>query len=197
MSLPRYEISLLVLLAAVMLIGLVTHLSYIRRVSNEVRRTSDRSFQEKEMKIALLIPQGSNFNTVMIFSWNLFIVAVAFLYFLTPEIFPGWNYFRQPHVASLGIGLAIFGAALILIPGFFISIHVPRVYGNYLISNWLKELNLLTPILLLVSIFCSVNLGTIYPRIDSFFWIAGYASLFAAMLLMLMPMILGFAEEIR
>ena len=186
------------LLAAVMLIGLVSHLAYVRRISNNVRRTSDRAFQDKEMKLALQIPQGSNFNTVMIFSWNLFIVDVAFLYFLTPEIFPGWNYFRLPPFASLGIGLAIFGAALILIiPGFFMSLNAPRVYGNYLISNWLKERILLTPILLIVSIFCSVNLGTIYPSIDSFFWIAGYASLFAAMLLMLMPMILGFAEEIR
>lgn len=196
MNSPRYEISLLIPLAVLMLLGLVSHQLYLWRIKNNVRRTSDRAFQEKDMKKALQIPQGSNFNMVMLFSWNLFLVALIFLYILTPEIFPEWNYFRFPQEASLSYGLAILGA-MILIPGFLISLQIPQVYGYYLISRWLKELNLLTPLLLVVSLFCSVNLGTIYPRTDSFIWITGYVSLFAALFLLLAPIIVGFGEEMR
>lgn len=198
MNLPRYEISLLIPLAAVMLLGIASHQLYLWRIKNNVRRTSpDRTFQEKDMRRALQIPQGSNFNTVALFSWNLLLVALIFLYLLTPEIFPEWNYFQLSQAASKNYGLALLGVIVVLIPGFVMSLHLPKVYGYYLISRWLKELNLLTPVLLIVSIFCSVNLATIYPQIDGFVWIVGYATLFAALVLMLAPIIMGFGEEMR
>jgi hypothetical protein len=197
MSLPRYEISLLILLLLIMLVGIISHQAYLWRIRNNIRKTSlDRAFQEKDMKRALQIPQGSNFNTVMLFSWNLFLVSLIFLYFLTPEIFQNWNYFQIPKMASGGFGLAFMGA-MILIPGFFLSLLIPQIYGYYLISRWLKELNLFTPILLIVSLFCSVNLATIYPMIDSSVWNAGYAALFASLLILILPIVVGFVEEMR
>ncbi|MGD0951445.1 MAG: hypothetical protein ABR985_03475 [Methanotrichaceae archaeon] len=196
MSLPRYEISLLMLLLALMVIGLLSYQTYIWRIENIVRRTSGRPFQKKDLKRAIKIPQGSNFNTMMLISWNLFLIALAFLYFLTPEIFPAWNFFRFPQVASESFGLAIMGV-MILIPGFVVSLHVPQVYGYYLISKWLKELILLTPLLLIVSILCSVHLGIVYPRIDSMIWNTGYVTLFVSLVLLILPIVLGFGEEMR
>jgi hypothetical protein len=58
-------------------------------------------------------------------------------------------------------------------------------------------LNLLTPLLLIVSIFCSVSLATIYPTMDSLIWTVGYAALFASLVLMLAPVFVGFGEEMR
>jgi hypothetical protein len=184
------------LLLALMVIGLLSYQTYIWRIENIVRRTSGRPFQKKDLKRAIKIPQGSNFNTMMLISWNLFLIALAFLYFLTPEIFPAWNFFRFPQVASESFGLAIMGV-MILIPGFVVSLHVPQVYGYYLISKWLKELILLTPLLLIVSILCSVHLGIVYPRIDSMIWNTGYVTLFVSLVLLILPIVLGFGEEMR
>jgi len=184
------------LLLALMVIGLLSYQTYIWRIENIVRRTSGRPFQKKDLKRAIKIPQGSNFNTMMLISWNLFLIALAFLYFLTPGIFPAWNFFRFPQVASESFGLAIMGV-MILIPGFVVSLHVPQVYGYYLISKWLKELILLTPLLLIVSILCSVHLGIVYPRIDSIIWNTGYVTLFVSLVLLILPIVLGFGEEMR
>jgi hypothetical protein len=133
---------------------------------------------------------------MMIISWNLFLIALVFLYFLTPEIFPMWNFFRFPRLASENFGLAIMGV-MILIPSLVVSLHIPQVYGYYLISKWLKELILLTPLLLIFSIFCSVHLGTVYPKIDSIFWNAGYLALLVSLILLILPIVIGFGEEMR
>jgi hypothetical protein len=198
MILTGYEISLLLLLVIVAVLALIFHYLYLWRIRNNVRNTSpDRAFQKKELKNSIQIPQGSNFNVIALLSWNLLLVALLFLYFFTPRIFPEWNYFRWPQVASNSYGLAILGIAVMLIPGLLVSIHVPRVYGYYLISRWLKELNLLTPILLIISILCSVSLATMYPATDSQIWIIGYATLFAALAILLAPVFVGFGEEMR
>ena len=199
MSMPRYEISLLILLAVVMIIGHLIHMAYFSRIERHVKETSDtdRTFLRNDLKKALRIPQGANFNTVMIFSWSLFLVALVFLYFLTPTIFPELNYFRFSAVASENFGLAIFGGAVLLIPGLFVAIHIPRAYSYYLIHMRLKEMNLLTPVLLIGSILCSVHLGTIYPAYDQLYWELGYVTLFMSLVLLLSPIIIGLAEEMR
>ena len=100
MSLSGYEVPLLILLVAVMVIGYLFHAFYLSRITRHVNRTTDERFSRKDLINALRISQGSNFNTVMIFSWCLFIVAFAFLYFLTPTVFPQWNFFKFTQVAS-------------------------------------------------------------------------------------------------
>jgi hypothetical protein len=197
MSLPRYEISLLILLALVAITGQLFHSTYISRIAKHVRKTTVEHFSRKDLVSALHISQGSNFNTVMIFSWCLFLVAFVFLYFLTPTIFPEWNYFRFSKVASFSLGPAIFGIAIVMILGFIVSVHVPRAYSSYLISNNLKKINLLTPLLLIGSILCSVYLGTIYPAVSSSYWNAGYVAIFLSLVLLLSPIIMGFFEEMR
>jgi hypothetical protein len=197
MSLPRYEISLLILLALVAIIGQLFHASYISRIARHVRKTTDESFSRNDLVRALHISQGSNFNTVMIFSWCLLLVAFVFLYFLTPTIFPEWNYFRFSQVASYSFGPAIFGVVVVLILGSLVSVHIPRAYSSYLISNDLKKINLLIPLFLIGSIMCSIHLGTIYPGVSSMYWNAGYVAIFLSLILLLSPIILGFFEEMR
>ena len=199
MSLPRYEILLLIFLVAVMIMGQLFHKAYFSRIERHVKGTSDpdRTFLRNDLKKALRIPKGANFNTVMIFAWLLLLVAFIFLYFLTPTIFPELNYFRFSKVASESFGLAIFGVAVILIPGLFVTIHIPRAYSYYLIHIRLKEMNLMTPLLLIGSILCSVHLGTIYPGYDQLYWVLGYVTLLISLVLLLSPIIIGLAEEMR
>jgi hypothetical protein len=188
---------LLIILAAILVIGLLAHMHYFVRITNHIKRTSDRAFQQEDLKIALRIHQGSNFNVVMLFSWCLFVVAAAFLYFLTPEIFPNWNYFSFPQVASDSFGLAYFGAALIILPGILIAIFIPKGYEYYPISRHLKQATIFVPLFLLASISCSIYLGTIYPVTDKSFWYLGYATLIGALIIMLSPMGKGYLEELR
>jgi hypothetical protein len=191
------KIILLVFLAVVLIVGFFAHRHYFSRITNHIKRTSDRAFLPEDLKIALRIHQGSNFNTVMLFSWCLLVVAIAFLYFLTPEIFPNWNYFSFPQVASDSFGLAYFGGALIILLGTLIAIFIPKAYEYYQISRQLKQVTLSVPLFLLASISCSIYLGTIYPATDQFFWYLGYAALAVALVIMLYPMGTGYLEELR
>ncbi len=193
---PRYEVSLLILLAFAMLLGLIFHEAYLMRVEAIVKNTSDSGFNKRDLKKALHISQGSSFNSLMILSWSLFFVALAFLYFLTPDIFPDKNYFLFPKIASESYGLAVFGLFL-MIPGLLVALIVPRVYSYYLVSRWLKNLNLVTPLLLFVSLFCSASIATIYPQLNGSIWILGYATLFVSLIFLLLPIIIGFLEELR
>ncbi len=197
MILPRYEVSLLILIIIAMLIGGICHQAYLQRVQVVVKKTADSAFDRRALLKALHISQGSNFNALMILSWSLFLTDLIFLYFLTPNIFPDRNYFLFPQMASESYGLAVFGAAVVIIPGLLISLIVPRVYSYYLISRWLKNLNLLTPIFLIASLFCSINLATIYPKAGGFVWSLGYGTLLVSLILLLLPIIIGFVEEMR
>lgn len=191
------EVILLLVIAVIITLGLIFHLHYFVRVTNHVKETSDRSFLGKDLKAALRIPQGSNFYTVMIFSWSLFLVAFAFLYFLIPNILPTWNFFEFPHIASDSFGLAYFGIAVIILPGILVALFIPRCYSYYLIHEGLKKMTIMAPGFLLVSILCSIYLGTIYPEANSFYWYFGYLALLIALIIMLAPIAKGYFEEMR
>lgn len=185
----------LIAVAIVIALGLIFHLHYFIRITNHVKDTSDKSFNEKELRAALRVPQGSNFNTVMIFSWSIFPVAFAFLYFLTPNIVSMWNFFQFPRIASDNLGLAYFGIAVIILPSILIALFIPQCYSYYLIPAQLKKMTLLAPVFLIVSILSSIYLGTIYPEANLFYWYLGYASMIIALLIMLMPIAKGYFEE--
>lgn len=197
MSQSAFEIVLLLILLAVLVAGLISHLHYFVRIANHVKKTTDRAFLRKDLMAAIRIPQGANFNTVMIFSWSLLLVALVFLYFLTPEIFPGFNYFKFPQVASNSFGLAYFGGAAIILPGILVALFIPRSYSYYLIPKQLKDITLFIPAFLLASISCSVYLGTIYPEANSFYWYLGYVALLISLVLLLAPIAIGYIEEMR
>lgn len=187
---------LLVVMVGMLIVSLIIHMHYFERVTGRIRKTSNRAFLRKDLKAALRIPQGSNFNTMMLFSWLLFLVAFAYLYFLTPDVLGTWNYFKVPQVASDSFGLFYFGGAVI-IPGIFIVLFVPQCYSYYQISVQLKQTTLLAPVFLLASIACSVYLGTIYPETNPIYWYLGYGTLLISLVLMLLPIAKGYLEEMR
>lgn len=196
------EMTLLGLVAAIFLLGMILHWAYLKRVEKKLRAKSGGDFDLRSLKNAMQIHQGSNFNTMMLAAWSLFFVALAFLYFLTPSIFPKANYFKLAQIASDWWGLSGFGVMIVFITlglAFAVpSLSLPWTYRFYVISrNTKKILTPAVPILLIISITSSFYLGTIYPKVDSFFWSMGYAALLAAQLLLNLPLFIGIMEEMR
>ena len=196
------EVRLLGLVAAVFLVGAILHWVYLKSIEEKLRAKTGGDFDMRSLKNALQVRQGSNFNTVMLASWSLFFVALASLYFLTPTVFPKFNYFRLAQVASDWLGFAGFGILIIIIILFAASaipsFSLPWTYRFYVIPRSAKRiLTPAIPMLLIISIASSLYLGTIYPRLDSFSWNVGYAALLLAQLLLILPVLVGFMEEIR
>lgn len=193
----KYEITLLIALAIIMLAGFLVHTAYLRRIKDKLSKTSDAAFKMEDLKQSLKIPQGSNYNTLVISSWSLFFVALAFLYFLTPRVFPAWNFFDFPKVASSELGLLIFAIAIVLVTA-VVSFIIPRGYGFYAFSRVLKNITIYgVPLLLLISIMSSSYLATIFPLTSDIAWNLGFVGLAAALIMLLAPIFSGFLEVIR
>ncbi len=200
--LPRkYEISLIALLA-IMVGGWIMHLMYLKQIENKVRKTAGSEFKTRELKNSLQLPQGSNFNTLVLAAWSLFFVDLAFLYILTPQISPQWNYLGLAQVASSDFGLAMLGVGVILVSG-LLAFNIPRIYRYYLIPRSLKRSMIyMTPLLLVISLYLSSYLGTIFPQGDYSLgntayltpWNLAYITLFAALILLILPVVAGFME---
>lgn len=197
MSPPRYEILLLIAMLIVLILGIISHVGYWIRINSHISDTAGIDVGKQDLRKALHMHHGSNFNTIYITSWSLLLVAFIYLYFMTPQIFSGLNYFRVPNLASGSFGLAALGAAVILIPGSLAALFIPRACSYYTVTRRMKRMSLLAPVLLIISIFCSINLGSIYPTIDSFYWNLGFVTLILALVILLAPFIMGFAEEMR
>lgn len=196
------EVRLLGLVVAIFLVGSILHWIYLKSIEEKLRAKAGGNFDMRALKNALQVRQGSNFNTVMLASWSLFFVALASLYFLTPTVFPGFNYFRLAQIASDWWGFASFGILVIIIIFFAASaipgLSLPWTYRFYVIPRIMKRfLTPVVPMLLVVSIVSSLYLGTIYPRLDAFSWNVGYIALLLAQLLLILPVFVGFVEEIR
>jgi hypothetical protein len=188
----RHEIELLALLAGIMLLALFIHFAYLNRVKSRISTVMDGKIGTDDIKNALRAPQGSNFNTLLLSSWSLFFVALAFLYFLTPSIFENWNYFSIPIVASYEFGLMILGAAVIALTG-LLAFGITRIYGYYSIPEGLKTTTIyLAPLLLVISISISIYLATTYPIENKNYWNLGYLTIIASQILLLLPVFSGF-----
>ena len=194
----RYELSLLLLVLGVLAAGPVMHWFYLKRMESKVRAASSSDFEVKALMAVLRLQQGSNFNVLAIASWSLFFVGLVFLYFLTPDLFPRWNYFiGASGPASLDPGLLIFGLAIILLTS-MLAFLIPKGYCYYAISRSDKRLMVpLALILPLISIAASSFLGTIYPEANDTAWNLGYIALFASLALLMLPLVLGFKEVVR
>jgi hypothetical protein len=194
----RYEISLLLLMIGALAAGLAMHWFYLKRMDSKVRAVSSSDFDIKALKAVLRLHQGSNFNTMAIASWSLFFVGLAFLYFLTPELFPSRNYFiGASGPASLDLGLLIFALAVILLTS-MLALIIPRGYRYYAISRRQKQMIVPLALLLpLISIAAASYLGTIYPEADETAWNLGYLALLSSLVLLMLPIALGFKEAAR
>ena len=193
----KYEVILLIILAIGLLFGLLAHYAYLQRIKAKLTTTAGNSFKMKDLKRALQIRQGSNYNTFVLSSWSLFFVALVFLYFLTPHVFPSWNFFNFPKVASSELGFFILALVIILISS-FISFSVPLGYRYYTFSKFLKNLTIYgAPLVLLVSLISSSYLATIFPLTSNMAWNLGFVTLAAAEILLMLPIFSGFFEVVR
>lgn len=193
----RHEIILLALLLFILALGLSLHRVYLGRIKARVMETAGSDFGEEDLKSILRMPQGSNFNTAMLSCWSLYFVALVFLYFLTPQIFPSWNYFRLSTVASSYFGPIILASGTVVITG-AAAFNIPKIYRYYEIGKDQKEMMvILVPVLLLISLACSLYTGIIYPDTNISFWNLGYAALFLGQMLLLLPVFSGFAGGMR
>lgn len=193
----RHEIILLALLLFILALGLSLHRVYLGRIRARVMETAGSDFGEEDLKSILRMPQGSNFNTAMLSCWSLYFVALVFLYFLTPQIFPSWNYFRLSTVASSYFGPIILASGTVVITG-AAAFNIPKIYRYYEIGKDQKEMMvILVPVLLLISLACSIYTGIIYPDTNISFWNLGYAALFLGQMLLLLPVFSGFAGGMR
>ena len=193
----RYELELLAILACIMLLGGLIHFAYLNRIRAKLNKKVDSKVEMDDLKKALQVSQGSNFNTLLISSWSLYFVALVFLYFLTPTIFERLNYFQIADVASSDFGIIILGTAVILLSGMF-AFSVPGIYRYYTIPRALKNIIIyLVPLLLLISISVSIYLSTIYPIEDNNSWNLGYLTLVVSQVLLLLPVFSGFVRDLH
>ena len=182
---------------AIIAAALVFHYLYMDKIYRKVRDTSDSGFKKEELLTDLELPQGSNFNTFMIASWMLFFVALAFLFFQTPGTSP-WYYFQAIHIASSEFGLTVFGIVVMIVTA-VAAFNIPKVYRYYVVPRSIKTLmvNFALP-LLMISIAISIYLGTVYPQADvqswDLFWVLGYFTLVAPLILLIMPIVCSLEE---
>ena len=182
---------------AIIAAALVFHYLYMDKIYRKVRDTSDSGFKKEELLTDLELPQGSNFNTFMIASWMLFFVALAFLFFQTPGTSP-WYYFQAIHIASSEFGLTVFGTVVMIVTA-VAAFNIPKVYRYYVVPRSIKALmvNFALP-LLMISIAISIYLGTVYPQADvqswDLFWVLGYFTLVAPLILLIMPIVCSLKE---
>jgi hypothetical protein len=182
---------------AIIAAALVFHYLYMDKIYRKVRDTSDGGFKKEELLTDLELPQGSNFNTFMIASWMLFFVALSFLFFQTPGTSP-WYYFQAIHIASSEFGLTVFGIVVMIVTA-VAAFNIPKVYRYYVVPRSIKALmvNFALP-LLMISIAISIYLGTVYPQADvqswDLFWVLGYFTLVAPLILLIMPIVCSLEE---
>ena len=182
---------------AIIAAALVFHYLYMDKIYRKVRDTSDSGFKKEELLTDLELPQGSNFNTFMIASWMLFFVALSFLFFQTPGTSP-WYYFQAIHIASSEFGLTVFGIVVMIVTA-TAAFNIPKVYRYYVVPRSIKALmvNFALP-LLMISIAISIYLGTVYPQADvqswDLFWVLGYFTLVAPLILLIMPIVCSLEE---
>ncbi|MCX6673569.1 MAG: hypothetical protein NTY37_07305 [Methanothrix sp.] len=187
----------LVVILAIMAGALVFHNLYINKIFRKVKETNDGGFKKEELLTHLELPQGSNFNTFMIASWMLFFVALALFFFQTPGISP-WYYFQAIQIASSEFGLIVFGLAVMIVTA-LAAFSIPKVYRYYIVSRGIKALmvNFALP-LLMISIAISIYHGTVYPQASEqswdLFWILGYVTLVAPLILLITPIVCSLKE---
>jgi hypothetical protein len=193
----KYEISLLIAISILMVVGFLMHTAYLQRIKANLVKTAESAFKMKDLKQAMKIPQGSNYNTFVISSWSLYFVALIFLYFLTPTVFPNFNFFNYPKVASSEIGLLILAVIVIAVTVILAS-AIPQSYSYYTFSKNLKNLTIYSvPILLLISLLSSSYLATIFPLANDTAWNLGFISLAGALIILMLPIVSGFVEVLR
>lgn len=178
----------LALFLLLLALGLVLHRLNMKRTYERVAATTScGEISKDDLREEMFIRQGSNFNAAAVTAWMLLFGAFAYFYFLTPEIFPRYNYYQVPALASGPMGFFAFGFFVLLL-ALGAAAFVPReVYGYYEISRRTKVAIMLTGPLLALSIALSVQQGTTFPQVEPASRLLAFLALFASELALLWP----------
>jgi hypothetical protein len=140
-----------------------------------------------QLRKEMFIRQGPNFNAAAVTAWMLLFAAFGYFYFLTPEIFPRYNYYHVPALASGPLGFFAFGFVVLLL-ALGAAAFVPKeFYGYYELSRRMKVAIMLTGPLLAISILLSVHQGTTFPQLEPASRLLAFLALFASELALLWP----------
>ncbi len=155
--------------------GVLLHrLNMDRTYRNVAATTRDGEVSPEDLREEMFTRQGSNFNAAAVVAWMLLFAAFAYFYFLTPEIFPGHNYYQMPTLSSGPLGFA--------------AAFIPReLYGYYELSRKTKVAIMLTVPVLALSIALSVQQGTIFPDVDPATRGLAFLALFGSEVALLFP----------
>lgn len=187
----RYELYLLMLSLILMALVVAVHQIHMKRLYDRLYRLKKTDFSKEDLKEVASQPQGSNFNTVAAACWSLLFVCIGFLFFMTPEFFGAYSFFRVLDLAGNMLGFWIFAVILIAVTAVlsgsilgFYSFYEPPIMTR-------KAIVYLVPFLLLGSLLISIFLGTIYPEADAFMWKLGYVLLIAGEAFLVLPVFAG------
>lgn len=168
--------------------GVLLHrLNMDRTYRNVAATTHGGEVSPEDLREEMFTRQGSNFNSAAVAAWMLLFAAFAYFYFLTPEIFPGRNYYLVPTLSSAPLGFAAFGLFFLLLTGLAAAFIPKELYGYYELSRETKVAIMLTVPALALSIALSVQLGTIFPELDPAARGLAFLALFGSEVALLWP----------
>lgn len=168
--------------------GVLLHRLNMDRTYRNVAATArDGEVSPEDLRDEMFTRQGSNFNAAAVAAWMLLFAAFAYFYFLTPEIFPGHNYYQLPTLSSGPLGFAAFGLFVLLLTGLAAAFIPRELYGYYELSRKTKVAIMLTVPALALSIALSVQLGTIFPEVDPAARGLAFLALFGSEVALLFP----------
>jgi len=178
----------LALFLLLLALGLALHRLNMKRTYERVAATTKGGeVSRDELREEMFIRQGANFNAAAVTAWMLLFAAFGYFYFLTPEIFPRYNYYQVPALASGPLGFAAFGFVVLLL-ALGAAAFIPReFYGYYELSRKMKVAIMLTGPVLAISIFLSVQQGTTFPQVEQASRLLAFLALFASELELLWP----------
>jgi len=149
--------------------------------------TNGGEVSRDELREEMFTRQGPNFNAAAVTAWMLLFAAFAYFYFLTPGIFPRYNYFQVPALASGPFGFAAFGLMVLLLTLVAAAFIPKELYGYYELSRRKKVAIMLTVPLLAICVVLSVQQGTVYPQMELVPRMTAFLALFASEIALLWP----------
>ncbi|MBN1324053.1 MAG: hypothetical protein JW986_08695 [Methanotrichaceae archaeon] len=188
-----------VAIVLLLILGCGVHLLNVRRIHGRIERLESKAVPMEKLLPDLYSCQGSNFNSLILAAWILFLAGAAFLYLLTPAVFPDGNYFAfLPGLSSSWVGLVIFGLLgylimiLVIVGGEKLPescrcFRLAELYGYYTLSRNEKRVMIAAIPLLWISILISTHMATVYPELWAAEWWTAFLLLLASLVLLIWP----------
>jgi len=194
--LVQNRVMLLIVSIALILVSLILHHFCMRRLYHELDKIKKSAFKIDQLEEVCAQPQGTNFNTMAVVSWNLLFLSIGLLFFLTPEIF-GLSLMKVPHLASSRFGFLGFGIFLSILT-FVFYVRLPKIYSFYEISKGQKtHIFYAAPLMMLVSMILSVHLATIYPDRNELLWNLSYIFMMLGEIMLIFPVLSGIGVRLK